>query len=137
MSFLEIDFMKYISYCIVFKRPTFLYCFICFAQTIYMHFFRLQRLKVCTYWLPPTLKLVPHSYSALLQCLEDKISEENLLEQQDRFLFGWVAVSRVVREHLHVSCHFCRPGFNPFNKVRYNLSFPMWLLLTLKKILIL
>ncbi|XP_059169787.1 thyroid adenoma-associated protein homolog [Physella acuta] len=63
----------------------------------------LQRLKVCTYWLPPTLKLVPHSYSALLCCLEDKMIVDNTLEQQkDRYLFGWVAVSRVVREHLHL-----------------------------------
>ncbi|GFN94469.1 thyroid adenoma-associated protein [Plakobranchus ocellatus] len=64
----------------------------------------LQRLKVSTYWLEPTLTLVPDSRKSLLLCLQEKLSAgEDFTDGPDRnlTLYAWTVVSRIARENFH------------------------------------
>lgn len=60
----------------------------------------LQRLKVCTYWLPPTLKVIPGSNHLLVDTISKKYDEEKHSLKKAKYLFAWVTVFKSGRDIL-------------------------------------
>ncbi|KAH9492922.1 hypothetical protein Btru_032619 [Bulinus truncatus] len=58
----------------------------------------LQRSKTCTYWLAPTLRIIPNSHTELLNSLEHYFHAESKSRMKYLYLFGWVNVLRFLRE---------------------------------------
>uniref|UniRef100_A0A2C9LB43 Uncharacterized protein n=1 Tax=Biomphalaria glabrata TaxID=6526 RepID=A0A2C9LB43_BIOGL len=63
----------------------------------------LQRSKTCTYWLVPTLKIIPDSHIELLNSLEEQYHSEESNSLKHLFLFGWVNVHRFLRDFSQVA----------------------------------
>ena len=63
----------------------------------YIFVFSLIRSKVCAYWLPSTVKILPSAGPLLQRHLEEAMRVVGDHSQHSRFLFAWIAVCKVIR----------------------------------------
>ena len=64
---------------------------------IYISVFSLVRSKVCAYWLPSTVKILPNTGRLLQRHLEEAMQVVGDHCQHSQLLFAWIAVCRIIR----------------------------------------